>query len=327
MKKICFLILMLIACDTIGIDGTPPWDVADRLGLEMVNDCNLTKHSIGLSGCSFHINDIGGNLTLPSLWSGTIGLTSYSCKSITAIANSSADNIFAVKDLYTANGHSCSFELTRNLREGDLVSDNTLKGRFFIKILPVKGYSNLRFNVGQNSFNGVGWYQRKYQTEDAVLVIKPRSSSGMFTITCSKNNEDPAIVYRNEYTTSPFEVKLDSIDSCDYEMVAVNYESTGEDNEVESATYVHHVVENYTRDISIPYVTVRNNKVSFTFTDKDVDGRLPIIAGVQVNNTKFIKAHIGTMPISQSFIVKAITPSLRFFYGKYDYMNHKWYVE
>jgi len=335
MKKIIPFFLLMVSCGTAPTDGSPSYDTANRFSVEMKNDCNTAKHSVGISGCAFKISEIGGNLTLPSLWSGNIGFTSYNCKNISAVATNNSDNIFQIKDMYNAgNQQSCSFGITRTIRDGKFISDDTMIGRFFIKILPdISAYAPLNFSIGNDTFNGVGWYQKKTDGADAVLQIKPTTPKGKFTVACGEvqseisSSLEPKIIYRTDYTSTPFLVKLESNIICDYEMVAVN-EIPGDDGIIiESATYIHEV-QQYTKDITVPVVAIKSNQIGFTFNDQDVSGNKPVVYAVQIDNTKFLGTNTGKVPnIKDKYIVKGITPALRYFYGEYTVSTKSWLVQ
>lgn len=351
-KLFYIFIFILSSCQTIPlfaalpIDNTPPWDASGRYGLEMVNDCNTTKHSIGISGCAFKISELGGNLITNQMWSGSIGFTSYYCNNFTAPVLSSEVNTFQIRDMYNSQiRKSCSFSVVQKVRDGKFISDNTITGRFFIKILPEYGYGKLKFSIKDEVFDGVGWYQRKALTSDAIIKVYPKSNSGIFTITCGNDEPlptgtpgteptpmatptGPRVIKRINYNESPFEVTLNSNEICDYEMVAVNAEPTGDGSDVESATYIHHVIAKYTRDLSAPAVQLKKGKIKFTFNDADISGKKPVVYSVQVDSLKKWKINSAEIADTKdTYIVKALTPSLRFFYGEYNKANKKWLIK
>lgn len=345
MKFIFLLISLFIFitnCGSMPIDSTPSWDSSSRFALEMQSDCSSTPHTLGLSGCAMRASQLQGNIIFPALYYGQISMISSNCKNY-SIAAGATDSVVALKDLYNAqNKQSCSWEILRNIQSppqqfpdtinpfGDktITSDNMLLGRFFLKILPESPYiSTLAFSVGDNTYSGIGFFQRLIGKQDAILTIQPKSKSGMFSITCGEGGT-PAVVYHQPYTSSPFTIALNSNINCDYEMMAVNAEPTGDGSDFETATYVHHVSTAPTVDITVPAVSKSGTNISFSFNDMDASGKNPVVYAVQIGNSTFIETNKGTVINNQgSYIVKGLTPSLRFFYGVYSMATQSWRVE
>jgi len=316
MKNLIVFFFLLVSCGSLATDGTPPWDLAGRFAIPMSVDCNIAKKNLGLSGCSFRQNQLGGNLTLPSLWSGDITFTSYNCKNLTVTANSSNDNVIQIRDLYTApNNYSCSFQITRTIKEKDFVADNTMIGRFFIKIIPNDPfYSKLKFSLLDNEFDGVGWFQSKGQPIN--LTIKTMSDKGVLYVTCG-NRE----VLRQNYSSTKFDISL-PIQKCDYEINAVNYESGIK----ELATFMLEIPK-VTLDVTPPVVSSKSGKITFTFNEKDSSNKKPVVMGVIIDKTKCIKTNSCSVKYNkQFFTVMGMTPSLRLFYGVYNDYSKKWEV-
>jgi hypothetical protein len=313
---IIFILVGFIRCGTVPIDASPDWETANRFGVEVKNDCNINQHSIGLGGCAFFENKVYGNLILPSVWNGLLTFKSSYCNSFTLTANLN-DNIIPLQSIY--NNHyksNCSFQVNRTVKDGKLSSENPMIGRFLIKIIPNNPFfTKLQFAVNETNFDSVGWFQRLYGKQDAVLNIRTLGNKGIFTISC--NGEK---TLEQEYTTNKFSINLDSKINCDYELSATNYDSPYK----ELGSFIH-MVSTYTDDISIPIVSIKSNKITFTFNDKDSSGKKPVVIGVQVENTKCKATNKCTVVHNKSiYFVKAYTPSLRPFYQYYDIASKTW---
>lgn len=323
------LTLLLTGCgSSLSVDGSPAWDLAGRYGIEMVNDCNTTKLSIGLGGCAFKESELGGNLRLPSLWTGSLSFVAYGCKNFTQAATSTADNVIQIRDMYTATDHkNCVFDIERSVREGTIISDRSLLGRFGIKIISNNAYAmKLKFAANNEMFDGIGWYQRRTtqpntlrsnitSMTDAILTIYPTGQKGLFTAKCGTDT-----VLNQQYTSSPFTVNLDSMVNCDYEIGVTN----GDNRNIEEAMYMH-MVSKYTDDVSVPAVSIKSKKITFTFNDKDATGKKPVVVGVQIDTTKCFKTNKCTvLNTKPSYLVKGVTPGIRLFWGTYTVATNKW---
>lgn len=327
LKQFYVLSVGLNACGaSLPIDATPDWQSNNRYAIEMRSDCFNGQRSVGLGGCAFHENQLGGNLILPSLWSGNISFTSYNCNSFSVAATTSTDNILPIKSLYTAQKDSCSFQITRTISDGPLSADSPMIGRFLIKIIPSnKFYSKLKFAVNDKQFEGVGWFQHRAQKADADLTIQPSTGPngfrGTIIIRCGTKE-----VFRQVYEgVSKIYLPASKINSntCDYEILALNADTLMQ----EFATYMHEETT-YTVDLNVPTVSVKNNKISFQFNDRDASGKKPVVVGVQVEQSKCLNTNKCTVPANKIWYdVKAITPSARMFYGTWNSINQLWEYE
>ena len=314
--------LLVSACGRLPVDGTPAWDTANRYAVEQVVDCNTTLHSVGLSGCAFKEDNVKGSLTLPALWTSALSFTSAQCTNFTLVGDAVNDNVIDLSRVGTSlEKSSCSYSITRSVTEKKMPWDRSAIGRFFLKIVPNSPYYTfLRFTTDdKNMFTGVGWHQRKFGKFDPVLKVYPSGKEGMFTMLCGSD-----IAVRMPYTTSPFEVTLNSEISCDYEMAAVNSDNPY----IEFATYMHEVSQ-YTVDISAPSVTTSSKSITFTFNDKAIDGIAPAVIGVKIDNgapctdTNKCKSSLG----KPAYTVKAATAGARFFWGTYTVATQTWEVK
>ena len=331
MRNIIVLsLIVLTGCGSIPTDGSPPWSSANRYNIEMINDCNtagnsINNPSIGLSGCAFTSGQVAGNLRLPSLWTGRITGTSYSCKNIAVDANSTNDNVFQIADLYTAtNKQSCSFEFDRSVKDGNFTSDAIMKGRFFIKIIPDSPYySKLKFSIADEVFTGVGWYQKKTDTPEfsgnaPVLKVYPTGNKGLIKISC-----DGTLLQSVPFTAKPVDVTIDSNESCDLEIVVDNYDVS----KVDLGTFIQEV-NLRTLDITTPVVTRKSKKITFTFNDKDITGKTKVVYGVRIDGTKCIEKSACTVAdVKDVYIVKGYTLSLRSFWGIWRTSTGKWSIK
>lgn len=329
MKKFLLgLVFSIVACNpgSLPVDGSMPWDLAGRFGIEMKNDCNISQHGIGLGGCAFRESELSGNLNITSLWNGSLSFVSYNCKNFTLAAASNADNVIQLRDMYTALNHkSCTFDIARSVSDGGITLDRSLLGRFGIKIIrDNEYYAPLKFAVNDEMFNGIGWYQRNMVTplnvyftdmRDATLTLYPNSERGSMSIRCGDKQ-----ILQQAYESSPIVIELNSSINCDYEIEVTH----GDNADIEEAMYMHMVHKN-TTNITVPAVRVKRGKIRFTFTDLDASGKDPVVVGVQVNTTKCVNTSecevANTLP---TYTVKAVTTAGRFFWGEYNVANNNW---
>jgi hypothetical protein len=325
MKKMILLLSFLIfACGTIPTDPSPAWSLNNRYSVEMQNDCNTVNHSVGLSGCAFTDAQLGGNIILPVLWGGRISGVSYNCKNVAFSANNTDDNVLQIADLYTAaNKQSCSFQFTRTVTEKQFTADNTMIGRFFIKIIPANAYySKLKFSIGNDNFTGVGWYQKKtdvvgFSANSPTLTFNPTGNSGKLIIACGAN-----IISQTTYTSKPFNVTLDTNESCDLEISAINADSP----KIDLGTFIQEV-NLKTIDITPPSVSIKSKKITFTFNDKDLSGKKPVVYLVKVDGVTCVKKNACTVAHTKdTYVVKGWTLGLRQFFGKYRVSTSKFEV-
>jgi len=319
---ITLFMLFLVSCSQPPIDNTPVWSKNNRFAIEQIVDCNISKHSIGVIGCSFKEGNINGQLQLPPLLNGRLSFESSNCRDFTVNA-SRKTNYFNFSDLYTNNyGESCSFEITRTIDAiGDYPFDQVLIGRLFIKILPNHSYyKNLEFSVNGYKYSGVGQHQLKFNQREPAITVYPVSSKGIWRLYC-----DEYEVMKIDYTTTPFTVKFENnevLRDCDYEMVATNELSS----KIEYATYVH-TVQKYTVDITKPVTYVKDGKRCFSFRDKNSDNKYVVYA-VEVNNSYNIKTNYKCVTDNvNSYTVKGYTMNGRVFWGSYNSENNTWEVK
>ncbi len=308
-------VMLLLGCRyTVPVDGTPAWDKNNRYGQELINDCNTTTHSIGITGCAFYDGAVGGNITFPSFYNGDLSLVSYNCSNIKVQATRDADNIFQVKDLYNAtNSQSCSFKTTRTVKEGDVIFDRTIMGRIFIKILPANYlYQKLKFQIGNNTFSGIGWHAKKtnglWFTNNPEITAYPSGKEGTLKVYCGEE-----LIKELPYKSSPFKFIIEDNVSCDYELFLKNTDS----QKVDLATLVQEVQGN-TLDIAEPTVWISSrNHFKVQFNDSS-------IVGVQIEDTKCIPANDCKVDnLLTSYIIKAASSNGRIFWGKYDTTQSK----
>ena len=312
--------ILLISCTDIPIDSTPYWASNNRYGMEIINNCNSTTHSIGLSGCYFvEKPDDNSTITLPALWASRIQFISSNCDSKEYIVTSNQDLVVKIKDLYTnQNRESCSFEIIRNVTIGKRKLDAPILGRFFIQIVSNNPYySPLNFRINKNIFKGVGWLQHKYQQINPQVTIYPQGTTGDFIMKCGEKT-----IYNFKFTTYPFQVLLPEGNNCDYEMAVIN-----SDNPYMEFTSLIYEENKYTEDIKMPYTYVKKNKRYFSFRDDINNNSNQEVIGIKVNKSTCQSYYCTDKDGSDKYIVKAITASLRYFYGVYDPSNNSWEVK
>ncbi len=326
--RLLMLILLITACSSknIPVDPTPVWSQSNRYAVEMENDCNLSTHSVGLSGCLFVVGKVSGNLRFPALYSGNIHMTSTNCKNVATPATTSQDNVLQNVDIYNApNNLTCSWEIDRVISENGMTMDNPMKGRYMIKIIQSSPYlSALKLSIGRDNFSGVAWYQKKTDSyedtlTDAVLRISPVSTAGTFRAFC-----DDKLVLEQDYTTTPFDVALNSDISCDYELSTT---SKSFPTRVETAAYLHEVLYR-TIDITPPGMSIKKKNITATFTDKAADNRTPVVVGVKLDTNKpcINTASCSAIHNKDLYTIRALTPNGRFFYGKWRVSKSAWEV-
>jgi hypothetical protein len=202
--------------------------------------------------------------------------------------------------------------------------DGVLKGRFFIKIIPVGPYYlKLDFSIGKDNFAGVGWHQRKSDSYEAsnspVITIKPTSNSGTFRAFC-----DSTLISEVKYTDKPFNIQLNLNKSCDVEFSAT---SNDYPQRIEMATYIEEVSYK-TVDITPPVVSFKKKDIVFTFMDKDKNNKPGVVIGVKIDSNKpCIKTNTcATTHNKDLYTVRALTPSGRFYWGQYRVSTKRWEV-
>lgn len=311
-------------CDELPLDPTPVWSLSNRFALEMTNDCNTANHSLGLSGCAVVAKKITGNVTFPAFYTGNISMVSSNCKNVQTPALIKQDNVVQLNDIYTANnGLSCSFTINRYIKYKDVDFDNSILGRFYLKVIPDSPYySALQFSVGDEKFNGVGWAQTNSgQLEaagDIQLSLNPSSEKGEVSVACGDT-----IVLQQQYDTRPFTIKLPNNVSCDYELSVSNALSS----KINLGTFIHEV-QFATVNLTRPIVTSSIEKVVIGFYDKDVTGKKKVVVAVKIdNNAPCVESHICSAVNNKDlYTIRAVTPSGRMFYGKFRISTAKWEI-
>jgi hypothetical protein len=315
---IAFIIVVLVtACGDLPLDQSPIWSKANRYAQEQVINCNRESHSIGLSGCAFLGNpDPNATLTIPDMWNSRLTFTSSNCDNKEYLSQGNP-LIIKLSDLYTnKDGKSCSFTIIHEVEnfKGKLLDAQAL-GRFFIKIVPPNRYhSLLDFSLPPTSFHGAGYYQRRYGKNPPELEIRPKSSTGTFLMKCGTTT-----LVNQLYTSTPFKVTIPQGVSCDFELSAIN------DNipSIEFGTLVYEEQQN-TEDISIPKAYIKKANQCFSF-ENDVNSKNDnVVIGVAVNGTPCPKYYCCVPKNQAVFEVKAITSTLRFFYGTYNSATGIW---
>lgn len=323
MKKILLVLLTIAGCQTVSPrDDSRVWSKSGRYALEMENDCNTSKHSIGLSGCAFFDKEIHGTLVLPKSWAGNISFLSSNCISFYYPALESKQNELSISEMYKAiTKNSCEFEIVRTVEN----ASNPIIGKFFIKILPSNQYiSKLKYSIGDKSFDGVGWGQKLYSKQDPVLRIKTSGSSGQLIVMCGERQ-----VSKTSYSSNEFDLKISSDESCNYELFAINDDS----KYIELGTYMYQVVKDITLDVSIPIVLIYSDFITFSFKDKDSTGKhfaVNKIIITDIDNNELARCTSNECKVKnnkQSYFVKGYTQSLRFFYAEYKAKEKTWVVE
>lgn len=319
---ICGFFFCVSCGATLPVDPTPPWSESNRYGMLLENDCNTVKKSIGLSGCAFPRGQINSNLFLPVLWTGNVVLTAQNCKNMTLPTDNSTRNIIQLVDLYTnPSGQSCGFEIVRTITDGDFQADKTMLGRFFIKIMPPGEYSKkMQFTIGKDSFQGVGWYQKKSDALGLLPIatqinIYPSGTKGTFRASC-----DGTPLAEIQYTTRPFVFSFERDESCDLEMSARSSDA----NEIDYGTLLWEV-STRTIDLTPPAVAIKKGKITFSFNDKDASGKEPVVFGLWVDNIPCKKTNKCTVTNNKnSYFVQGFTLSARPFYGTYSIATKSW---
>jgi len=319
-----FILIVSCACQPPQ-DPTPKWDQNNRYGLEMQNNCNLDTHSIGLNGCAF-VGTISptASLILPPLWSGTLKFESTECGEYTYSASSGNANTILLKDIYgNTTYNNCSFTITRVARVGNHNLDDTIMGRFFIKMLPNNPYfSLLQMSISDetvtSTFNGAAWFQKRYKQVEPAITFYPKGKHGTFIMYCGTT-----LIKQQDYDTSPFTIQFSNLDDCDYEVSAINMDNPA----IEYGSYMHET-NGYTESITVPSVSVTKvlHYVTFEFADSDVTGKKHAVVGVEVNGKQFssYKAMVkGGLP---SYVVKGVTMGGRYFVGTYTAATKTWNI-
>lgn len=325
MKKLIyvFLIILLFFSCTLIVDDSPVWSINNRMAVEQTVNCNTTKNSLGISGCAFIGEpDQHAILTINALWKTRVEFTSTNCESKSFYTQLHRDYIIPIHTLYTdTEGENCSFTLNRYvyLKNNKTRLDKSMKGRFFIKIVPFNRYhALLKFDIENNKFSGVGWYQRKYAVDAPPLKIHPQGSKGTFLLKCG---DDTLINF--DFEEVPFLVDIPQGASCDFEMSVIN-----KDNRfIEFASLVYEE-QGYTVDLHKPRVFKGKKYLHFRFLDDINLDQKKVVIGVQINDRICSKTYKCKDDIDRSeYVVRGITSGLRFFKGIYYPETKKWEIK
>ena len=315
--------LFILSCSLPPVDDSPLWASSNRYATEMINDCNLTNHTLGLNGCAFK-EGVYGRLVLPPIWKGNIELYSEYCGKYNFTVDEVNDFSILLKDIYQTDfGKNCSFSVTRTIMDlnGQML-DGQIIGRFFIKKIPNERYYELaKFSIGSNSFIGTGWYQKKYDVIPKLATFYPRGTKGSAVVNCGETE-----VAYIEYNTNNFTWEIPKGENCDYEISLTNADNKA----LEFASIM--VEENlYTLDLSLPTVTYKKSvgkrEIEFSF-DQDINGKHDkVVYGVKINNTTCkgtykCRAAQGLV----EYKVKGITLGGRVFMGVYNTTTNSWKV-
>jgi hypothetical protein len=234
------------------------------------------------------------------------------------------DNVVQLNDIYTAtNGLSCSFTINRYITYKTVAFDNSIIGRFYLKVIPDSPYySALQFSIGDDKFNGVGWAQTNSGQLEAAgniqLSLNPSSDKGEVTVACGDN-----VVLKQAYESRPFTIALPNNVSCDYELSVSNALSS----KINLGTFIHEL-QFATINLTRPIVTYSKKKVVVGFYDWDVTGKKKVVVAVKIdNNAPCVETHICSAVNNKDlYTIRAVTPSGRLFYGKYRLSTAKFEV-
>ena len=315
MRIILFLIILLMGCAKMPPrDDTPPWNQNNRYAMEMQSSCNVINKALGIIGCGFR-GKIDGSITFPRLWYGNITFESGRCLDFTINTTPDQDTIVNLGDI---TDKTCSYEVLRKVSNiNGYAFDNLILGRIFILKIDDNPYERLlRFSVKDNEFEGVGWYQLKYQDLEPKIMIKARGNKGVVKVICG----DDKIIDR-PFDESPFELLLPESKSCDYQISVINDDSPY----IEYATYVK---ENNgpSLDITKPVTYIQKKRRRFSFRDKNKNGKYMVYA-VQVNDRRCIKGNVcSDVEGLEKYSVRAYTMSGRIFSGEYYPETNTWKV-
>ena len=316
------LLLLVSSCGNLPRDDSPAWSDSNRYSLEIENNCNLTKHSLGIAGCAF-IGPIpaSAKLTVLPLWHSRLEFLSTYCSSFSESSYNNSPVSLPINSIYTNSvGNPCSFQVNRFILGVDKKRlDKPIIGRFYIKIIPDSRYhALLKMEINKTPFMGVAWYQRPYKQDLPTLKVTPKGQKGAFIMKCGKE-----YIYNFDYTSSPFTVNIPAGRDCDFEISVINLEN----QYLEFATFIY-MEQAYTEDLHKPKVRETKHYRHFEFVDDLNNKRKPAVIGVQVNDKICDKTHKCKDHINKDkYIVKGLTSSSRFFYGVYDSKTKSWVKE
>ena len=317
---ICSLIwILLISCNSFPPDDSPAWSKNNRFGLEMENNCNLTTHSIGISGCAFK-KDVGPDsfLKIPSFWSSEVNLISSKCGNYSYSLSKGKELNLELSKLNTVQSN-CSFQINRGVTNLDKEKgDFPLIGRFFIKIIPNnKFYIPIEMEMGKNQFKGVGWYQRKPNTTQPPLLMYPKGTEGVILLKCG---EEP--IERMDFYERPIVLELSEEKSCDYEISVINDDSPV----IEFGTVIIEQ-QGYTEDIKVPKTYTRFKSRHFNFEDNVNLNGDEVVVGIKVDNEYCASYKCKVRKGNTKYEVRAVTASMRYFYGVYFPKTNSWEIK
>lgn len=314
------LVLLFIgvvtSCNTFPPDDTPVWSKNNRFALEMENNCNLTTHSLGLSGCAFKGDvDPGAFIKLPSFWESRVDFISAKCGNKTYLLDKNRFLQLELPKIYQGT-ESCSFQINRTVKSiGGNHPDAQVIGRFFVKLLPNnRFYKAMKFELGENQFEGVGWYTGKPTIIPPPLMIYPQGEEGVILIKCGSET-----VMQEDFYDKPIMVDLPPDTSCDYEVSVIN-------DDFPTIEFGTVVVEysRYTVDIKKPKTYTKGKYLYFDFSDNVNADNKKVVVGAKINNFYCETYKCGARLGQTSYEVRAVTASLRYFYGVYYPETDTW---
>lgn len=334
------MLLLLACCCSLPVDDSVSWVNNNRYGLEMKLQCNnKTLWKKGIIGCTLNENDNFKNviLTFPKLYEGKIKIfyngteagNTYTIDENEALSLSLADiaglrsKLFGEKDPLL--GKNYQIEIQRKVTIGKQDFVGSIIGRAFFKVLPDNPYiESLNFSVGNENFNGVGWYQKRYNELPIELTISPTGTNGSLLYKQDEGTNDNFEKY--SFTQSPFDFQITEGLSTAYTLSAVAKDYAP----VERATFLYIEETAQTADVSTPSVTIKKkwfkDRITFEFKDKNSDGEYVVI-GVEINGEVFKKTNKGTVTNSKSsYVVKGVTLLGRTFVGTYYPDTDTWGV-
>ena len=114
-----FAILVLISifffgCSTPPMDNTPVWSDNNRHAIEFENDCNLTTHSLGITGCAYKGTVRRNRIIIPAFADGSIRLHSQNCMNFSVNTYKDRDTILYTDELIN-NQNFCSYSLVQRI--------------------------------------------------------------------------------------------------------------------------------------------------------------------------------------------------------------------
>jgi len=314
------LLLLCVSCAAQPAKDPSVPEQNNHFRIEMQID-NIT--SVGMLGVSYtDRNELKDkSLSFFPVYEGSLELYSERCEKNISVSYSKGQTIkIGLLELLPSFDTTCSYRITRRV----IGADNAMVGYFVIGYF--KDTLPLKVRIGSDDFTGVSYLQLREgdliphvsgsdkMLESIPTIDEPKS------ITLFPKGTRGKVLFKGcnasfaplEFDKTPITINLSDAfsrigptDSCDYEIVVVNYDNPA----IEENIFSLNVYKKETQWLEAPFVSnaiFKKIKVSYVN---------PYVLGISVDDKVCYNTQTCIAKCNGSCTVRAITTSGRFFWG------------